>query len=466
MPALSTVEGMEYFVVDRTGLAQDAAACLQRGGQVVWHSGVDGLDELTTEILVTDEETAGADSMWPHVAGLELTVGESCEIHVRGARVLQGGVALLQSASGQVVAATVELLGGSLVVCPDLRQALSFKDIGRGGLVECLYGVRSQTISTEIATQQIPVVGAFLWDHDSSHLLGLELSGEEVLKHARRMSRFVPESLFDSVTEFAEKPHRSGALLLRGCPVGDVPATPLDTNTPNGKIPTSELTLLSVARMLGFAVGYAPEHGGDIIQNILPLPSGADRQVSTSSRTTLMFHTEASFHPLRPRWLLLLCLRGDASAKTTLVSVYDILPRLSETARQVLSEARFETGIDESYAGVRSAATTSAHSVLYGTPSDPHILFDADLTKGTDPDADRALVELNQVIADTQGGTVLESGDLLVIDNTVSVHGRSPFKARFDGTDRWLQRTFVVADLSSCATELRGRIIDTRFKTL
>ena len=466
MAALSTVEGMEYFVVDRTGLAQDAAACLQRGGQVVWHSDVAGLHELTTEILVTDEETAGADSMWPHVAGLERTVGENCEIHVRGARVLQGGVALLQSTSGQVVAATVELLVGTLVVCPDVRRALSFKDIGRNSLIEYVYGVRAQTSDAEIATQQIPVVGAFLWDHDATHLLGLELSGEDVLKDARRMSRYVPENLFDSVTEFAEKPHRSGALLLRGCPVGDVPATPLDTNTPDGKIPTSELTLLSVARMLGFAIGYAPEHGGDIIQNILPLPSGADRQVSTSSRTTLMFHTEASFHPLRPRWLLLLCLRGDASAKTTLVSVYDILPRLSETTRQVLSEARFETGIDESYAGVRSAATTSAHSVLYGTPSDPHILFDADLTKGTDPDADRALVELNQVIADTQGGAVLESGDLLIIDNTVSVHGRSPFKARFDGTDRWLQRTFVVADLSSCATELRGRIIDTRFKTL
>lgn len=457
---------MEYFIVDRPGLAQDAAACLQRGGQVVWHSDVAGLDELTTEILVTDKETAGADSLWPHVAGLELTVGESCEIHARGAKVLEGGAALLCSTGGQTVAATVELLGGALVVCPDLRQALSFKDIGRGGLVECLYGVTAEPGDTEIATQQIPVVGAFLWEHDATHLLGLELSGEEVLKNARRMSRLVPEDLFDSVTEFAEKPHRSGALLLRGCPVGDVPSTPLDTTTPNGKIPTSELTLLSVARMLGFAVGYAPEHGGDIIQNILPMPSGADRQVSTSSKATLMFHTEASFHPLRPRWLLLLCLRGDESAKTTLVSVHDVLPRISETTRRVLSEARFETGIDESYAGVRSAATTSLHSVLYGTPSDPHILFDADLTKGTDPEASAALVELNQVIADTQGGVVLQSGDLLVIDNTVSVHGRSPFKARFDGTDRWLQRTFVVADLASCATELRGRIIDTRFKTL
>jgi hypothetical protein len=447
-------------------MAQDAVAHLRSGGQVVWHSDIDGLDELESGIRVTDQKTAGADSMWPHVEGLERVVGESCEIHVRGAKVLEGGTAILTSAHGQSVAATTAVFGGTLVVCPDVRQTLSFKDLGRDTLVECLYGVKADAQDTGVATQHIPVVGAFLWDHDASHLLGLELSGEEVLKNARRMSRQVPENVFDAVSEFAEQPHRSGALLLRGCPVGDVPLTPLDTNTPDGKIPTSELTLLSVARMLGFAVGYAPEHGGDIIQNILPLPQGADRQVSTSSKTTLMYHTEASFHPLRPRWLLLLCLRGDASAKTTLVSVHDILPRLSETSRRVLSEPRFETGIDESYAGVRSSATTAAHSVLWGTPSDPHMLFDADLTKGRDADAVSALEELNQVIAQTQGGAVLESGDLLVVDNTVAIHGRSPFKARFDGTDRWLQRTFVVADLASCATELRGRIIDTRFKTL
>jgi L-asparagine oxygenase len=57
----------------------------------------------------------------------------------------------------------------------------------------------------------------------------------------------------------------------------------------------------------------------------------------------------------------------------------------------------------------------------------------------------------------------LEAGDLLVVDNAVSVHGRSPFPARYDGTDRWLQRTFVVADLAASATERSGRVITTRF---
>jgi L-asparagine oxygenase len=57
----------------------------------------------------------------------------------------------------------------------------------------------------------------------------------------------------------------------------------------------------------------------------------------------------------------------------------------------------------------------------------------------------------------------LRAGDLLVIDNAVAVHGRSSFPARFDGTDRWIQRTFVVPDLAASASERQGRIITTRF---
>lgn len=37
----------------------------------------------------------------------------------------------------------------------------------------------------------------------------------------------------------------------------------------------------------------------------------------------------------------------------------------------------------------------------------------------------------------------LTPGDVLVVDNDLVVHGRVPFKARYDGTDRWLKRSSV-----------------------
>ena len=67
------------------------------------------------------------------------------------------------------------------------------------------------------------------------------------------------------------------------------------------------------------------------------------------------------------------------------------------------------------------------------------------------------------MIAEVETSVVLEPGDLLVVDNNVAVHGRSPFTARFDGTDRWLQRSFVVADLAPSAGERDGRVITTQF---
>jgi alpha-ketoglutarate-dependent taurine dioxygenase len=42
---------------------------------------------------------------------------------------------------------------------------------------------------------------------------------------------------------------------------------------------------------------------------------------------------------------------------------------------------------------------------------------------------------------------VLEPGDFVFIDNYRAVHGRKPFKARYDGNDRWLKRINITRDL-------------------
>nr|WP_245689833.1 TauD/TfdA family dioxygenase [Streptomyces chattanoogensis] len=37
----------------------------------------------------------------------------------------------------------------------------------------------------------------------------------------------------------------------------------------------------------------------------------------------------------------------------------------------------------------------------------------------------------------------LAPGEVLVVDNDLAVHGRVPFRARYDGSDRWLKRASV-----------------------
>ncbi|HEY5156070.1 MAG TPA: DUF4350 domain-containing protein [Acidimicrobiales bacterium] len=292
---------------------------------------------------------------------------------------------------------------------------------------------------------------------------GVALGSPEFLRAAGRAGRLLSPSVHDALCDFGDVGAPAGAVLLKGLPVGEVPATPASPLDDTGKDHISEFVLLTVARRLGQPIGYEPEHGGDIVQNLLPTRGDVARQTSTSSGVELEFHTETAFHPHKPRFLLLLCLRGDPQAQTLLCSISQVVGELPLGVQQVLREPRFRTGIDESFTGTRSDRRGRAMAVLGGTEEAPTFTFDADLMAGLDPEAADALEALRSVIRREHIGVALEAGDLLVVDNSVAVHGRSSFTARFDGTDRWLQRTFVVTDLAASATHRRGRVVTTRF---
>ncbi|MEO5898848.1 MAG: TauD/TfdA family dioxygenase, partial [Ilumatobacteraceae bacterium] len=290
-----------------------------------------------------------------------------------------------------------------------------------------------------------------------------DVGTEAFVRAAGRATRALPLDVHHALVDLTDSAPQAGALLLRGVPIGELPSTPPTPVAPLIKDHISELALLTVARQLGQPVGYEPELGGELIQNIVPTLAAADRQVSTSSKVELMFHTEAAFHPYRPRYLLLLCLRGDPSARTTLASIHEVLGMLPADMVDVLFQPRFRTAVDESYLHGRRNVLGAPMAVLTGRRGRPSMVFDADLMVGTDVAADRALHLLGAAVARHHTAVVLQPGDLLVVDNSVAVHGRSPFTPRFDGTDRWLQRTFVVSDLAPSAADRNGRVITTRF---
>jgi L-asparagine oxygenase len=130
---------------------------------------------------------------------------------------------------------------------------------------------------------------------------------------------------------------------------------------------------------------------------------------------------------------------------------------------EVLRGIRFATGVDESYLGYKSERLGPPFAAISGPVGAETICFDGDLMQGLDLEASTALEVLRTAIDTAQIATVLTAGDLLVVDNDIAVHGRSPFKPRFDGKDRWLQRTFVLTDLTPSAAERSGRIITTDF---
>lgn len=285
----------------------------------------------------------------------------------------------------------------------------------------------------------------------------------ELVRRSRQVVDDLPAGVVAQLQGFRASPPPAGCVLLQGLPVGQLPPTPPAPTASTDKSDFTELQLLALASVLGEPVGYLPEHGGDVVQNIVPVQKSAASQTSTSSSVDLMFHTEAAFHPHRPRYLLLLCLRGDPQARTTVASVHTALAHLPADVVDVLFGARFRCAVDESYLHGRANVLGTPMPVLSGDRRNPSMVFDQDLMVGTDEEADEALVALGNALVAHHNFVVLEAGDLLVIDNDLVVHGRSPFTARFDGTDRWLQRAFVVTDLAATEGERDGRVISTVF---
>ena len=64
-----------------------------------------------------------------------------------------------------------------------------------------------------------------------------------------------------------------------------------------------------------------------------------------------------------------------------------------------------------------------------------------------DDEASRAMASLLGELRRVQQPIPLGQGDVCLIDNFRSVHGRQPFQASHDGFDRWYRKALVTRDL-------------------
>ncbi|WKX69496.1 clavaminate synthase family protein [Streptomyces sp. XD-27] len=258
----------------------------------------------------------------------------------------------------------------------------------------------------------------------------------------------LPAGLRRGLRAFRRDSGPSGALLVRGLPV-DEPALP-DTPTGRGSVQHTATVpaavLLTVAAGLGDPAAFRPEKSGALVQDVVPVPGQEEFQGNAGS-VLLSFHTENAFHPHRPDFVMLLCLRADHEGVAGLrtACVRQALPLLSEAGRTALRSKEFVTAAPPSFGTVAGASTP--HAVLTGAPDDPDVRVDFAATRATTPRAARALDELNELFDLTAQTVRLTPGDLAIVDNRVTVHGRTPFRPRYDGRDRWLQRSFVLTDL-------------------
>ncbi|MDT7543402.1 MAG: hypothetical protein QOE33_3306 [Acidobacteriota bacterium] len=280
-----------------------------------------------------------------------------------------------------------------------------------------------------------------------------------------------------------------GACLITGYLVDDerIGRTPNHWSEKHEVSPTldEELLFALFGSLLGDVIGWMTQQDAYLIHDVLPIKSDEDAQISTGSLQPIWWHNEDAFHPFRGDYVSLMCLRNPDGVPTTLASM-DML-KLNPRQINILFEPHFIQQPDESHAEKNGAArhhlaetdddlSKNAYQhiedmhrnpmkrpILYGVKQSPYICIDPYFM--SPPGNDEAQSALNALISAVDSclsEVVLNPGDFLFVDNFRAVHGRRPFKAKYDGRDRWLKRMNVTRDLRksrSARTTCTSRVI-------
>jgi enduracididine beta-hydroxylase len=300
--------------------------------------------------------------------------------------------------------------------------------------------------------------------------LGLPAEDPNLLEATTVAGHTLSRALREKLVAFRLREEAS-ALLIRGLPVRDDDLGPTPgyyRKPPLGTVTREDSCLLLVASLLGDVFGWTTQQYGRVVQDVLPIRGHEEEQVSSNSAAVLGWHVEDGWCEERPDYVGLLCLRNPDGVVTRYVDVSH-LP-ISAADRELLAEPEFlirgdlshtpdhnDAGTADSAAFGQVASHEKLMPVLSGDLASPYVRFDADFMEvpASREHAD-ALTRLRALIDSSSAEVILAPGDLLIMDNLRAVHGRAPFRARFDGTDRWLLRAYVTRDLRKSLSMRQG----------
>jgi Fe(II)/alpha-ketoglutarate-dependent arginine beta-hydroxylase len=297
------------------------------------------------------------------------------------------------------------------------------------------------------------------------------------LNNACLYAHELPRRVRSFLNDFRLKEPPSGFCIISGYQVNlsAIGATPTHWKWKSDLRSSLHEQILTVlyGSLLGDLLGWATQQDGYMVHDVFPIKGNENEQIGTGSEQTLWWHTEDAFHPYRADYIGLFCLRNPGNVATTIGTV-DV-GKLKASQVDILFQPRFTIRPDEShqeknesdlrranrpdpdrdlintaYEKIKKMSTNPEKvSVLFGSPDAPYLRVDPYFTDrlDDDPEAQQALNALIELIDVSLVDLVLQPGDICFIDNYKAVHGRRPFKARYDGDDRWVKRVSMTRDL-------------------
>lgn len=276
----------------------------------------------------------------------------------------------------------------------------------------------------------------------------------------RKIFAVLPTDVLLKLLDFGRHPEAPGVMLVRNLPRDvSLPPTPIDGYPSELKGTfVAEGALLGVSSLLGEPVGYLTEKRGQLIHDVVPAREGESSQTNRGSAVFLNFHNDivynekGLFAQANPDFLVLSCLRpdGEAQALTYYAEAKDIIAALDRKTLSILRRSIFRLNAPGSYVQDNcpgQEVLSKRLAIISGPDRSPEISLSANGVRAETDAGVSAIEELQDACRSVASGMALQAGDALLINNRKGLHARSRFVARYDGHDRWLQRTYVRREL-------------------
>jgi L-asparagine oxygenase len=242
-------------------------------------------------------------------------------------------------------------------------------------------------------------------------------------------------------------------LIIKNCPADLVlPPTPSDGKRDNYNKSTSvgEAFLTGISAILGEPIGHIEEKNGCLLHDVVPAKQPKS-QLSNEGSEPFGLHSENASFWVREKYVCFLGVRADheRKAETPVADIREALQRLPEPIIECLYKKEFV--IRKPY--ILDASQVRPYSepvaLLTGPRHAPEVRasFYAEGTKGLTEEAENAKQAFAKALEAVAVPLKIEENTLVILHNFLCVHGRTAFVPRFDGFDRHLLRSYVLADL-------------------
>lgn len=295
----------------------------------------------------------------------------------------------------------------------------------------------------------------------------------QLARRAPVLSRSLPQHLLEFLGEY-RLGEPSAICRIAGLEVheDELGPTPEHWRDSQYDSPTlrQEIFFMLCASVLGDVFGWATQQDGRIMHDVLPIKGHEHYELGSNSLQHLSWHTEDAFHPCRGDYVALMCLKNPDAVETTVCDAGDL--DFSALDVDALFQAEFTQMPDNSHRPENASESTGDPTVdrlrrrsfaliqswnddpvkgpvLFGDRHEPYMALDPYhmKTEGWSQRSLAAFTGLCEQIEQHMIGVTLRPGDCVFIDNFRAVHGRKSFKARYDGTDRWLKRLNITRNL-------------------